>query len=150
MRVLVSFAFSVLVSSAFAVEPFWCVLLDTKDADGHHVQFRYDARQLDGKPQWSPGDTAPPITLEGATKIAWDTALRQTPRAYGVSWGDIKLLKNVCDWPGGRVVTWFWDFSVSPVVHPHPERSNELPTVLPARDIVILFDGEVVQPTPVK
>jgi hypothetical protein len=33
-----------LVSSASAAEPFWCVLLDTKDADGHRMQFRYDAR----------------------------------------------------------------------------------------------------------
>ena len=125
------------------------MLLDTKDSDGHRVQFRYDAHALWDKPQWTAGGEAPPLSLEAATKIAFSAALRQSSKATGVSWGDIKLLKNVCDYPGGRIVTWFWDFSVSPVIDPHPERSNE-PAILPARDIVILLDGEVVQPTSVK
>jgi hypothetical protein len=149
MRPLFPFAFALIAVSASAVEPSWCVLLDAKDADGHHVQFRYDARQLDGKPKWMPGEKAPPLSLEAATKIAWDAALRQAPLATGLSWGNIKLLKSVCDWPGGRVVTWFWDFSVSPVIDRDPKASKP-PTFLPERDIVILLDGEVVQPTPVE
>ena len=149
MRTFVSLVVA-LVSSVSAAEPFWCVLLDTKDWDGHRVQFRYDAHALWDKPQWTAGGEGPPLSLDAATKIALDAALRQSPKATGVSFGDIKLLKNVCDYPGGRAVTWFWDFAVSPVSDPHPERSDEPPTIMPARDIVILLDGEVVQPTSVK
>ena len=90
------------------------------------------------------------FSLEAATKIAMGATLRQFPKATGVSWGDIKLLKNVCDCPEGRIVTWFWDFSVWQVIDPHPERTDEPPTILPARDTVILLDGEVVQPISVK
>ncbi len=139
-----------LVSSASAAEPFWCVLLDAKDADGHRTQFRYDAHALWDKPQWTAGDKGPQLSLEAATKIAMGATLRQFPKATGVSWGDIKLLKKVCDCPEGRIVTWFWDFSVWPVIDPHPERMDESPTILRARDIVILLDGEVVQPISVK
>ena len=126
------------------------MLLDTKDVDGHRIQFRYDAPALWNKPQWTAGGEGPQLSLEAATKIAMDAALRQSPKATGVSWGDIKLLKKVCDYPKGRVVTWFWDFSVSPVIAPFPARTDEPPTILPERDIVILLDGEVVQPTSVK
>jgi hypothetical protein len=66
------------------------------------------------------------------------------------SWGDIKLLKNVCDCLEGRIVTWFWDFSVRPVIDPHPERTEDPPTILPARDMLFLLGGEVVQPISVK
>jgi hypothetical protein len=147
VRVLVSLVLA-LVSSVSAAEPFWCVLLDTKDVDGHRVQFRYDARALWAKPQWSAGGEGPPLSLEAATNIAMQAALRQSPKATGVSWGDIKLLKNVCDYPGGGVVTWFWDFAVSPVSDPHKERSGELPTILPARDIVILWMAKLCSPRP--
>jgi hypothetical protein len=125
------------------------VLLDTKDANGQRIQFRYDAQALWDKPQWTPGGEGPQLSLEAATKIAIDAAKRQVPKSNGVSFADIKLLKNACDWPGGRVVTWFWVFSVSPVIDEHPGRATE-PIFKPARDIVILLDGTVVEPTVVK
>ena len=136
--------------SAAADAPFWCVLLDTKDANGKHVQFRYDARALEDKPQWAPGGEGPQLSIEAATKIAYDAALRQSPKATGVSFGDIKLLTNSCDWPFGRVVTWFWDFSVRPVINQDGDPAKGWPIFEPPRDIVILLDGEVVSPTPVK
>jgi hypothetical protein len=122
------------------------VLLDTNDANGQHVQFRYDANALWEKPRWAPGGEGPQLSLEAATKIAYDAALRQSLKATAVSFGDIKLLHNDCHYGGGKVVTWFWDFSVRPVIDQEPD-----PSIFePARDIVILLDGEVVQPTPVK
>jgi hypothetical protein len=148
MRVL--FVLLASAISSVATEPFWCVLLDTKDANGQHVQFRYDANALWDKPQWTPGGEGPQLSLEAATKIAYDAALRQSAKANGVSFGDIKLLHNACDYPGGRVVTWFWDFSVRPVINPNGDPAEGIPVFEPARDVVILLDGEVVQPTPVK
>ena len=126
------------------------MLLDAKDVNGQHVQFRYDANALWNKPQWAPGGEGPQLSLETATKIASDAALRQSPKANGVSFGDIKLLHNVCDYPRGRVVTWFWDFSVQPVINQGGDASKGIPIFERARDIVILLDGEVVQPTTVK
>ncbi len=98
---------------------------------------------------WTPGGEGPPLSLEAATKIAMDTGLRQVPKSNGISFGDIKLLKNAFDYPGGRVVTWFWVFSVSPVIDEHPDPATE-PIVKSARDIVILLDGTVVEPKVVK
>jgi hypothetical protein len=149
MRALVVLL-ALLCCSLAADAPFWCVLLDTKDANGKRVQFRYDANALWNKPQWGPGGAGPPLSLEAATKIAFDATLRQFPEATGVSWGDIKLSHNTCDYAGGRVVTWFWDFSVQPVINPDGDPSKGTPVFEPARDIIILLDGEVVQPTPVK
>jgi hypothetical protein len=138
------------VISSTAAEPFWCVLLDAKDANGQHVQFRYDAERLWNKPQWTPGGEGPQLSLEAATKIAYGAALRQSPKASGVSFGDIKLLHNACNYPHGRVVTWFWDFSVQPVINQDGDPAKGVPIFEPPRDIVILLDGEVVQSTPVK
>lgn len=59
------------------------------------------------------------------------------------------MSKKRCDYPGGSVVTWFWDFSISPVID-RDEKAVKPATFLPPRDIVILLDGEVVQPTVVK
>ena len=75
--------------------------------------------------------------------------MRQVPKANGISFGDIKLLKNVFDYSGGRVVTWFWVFRVSPIIDENPDKPT-MPIVKPARDIVILLDGKVIDPTPVK
>jgi len=136
--------------SAAADAPFWCVLLETKDTTGQRIQFRYDEHSLRNKPQWTPGGRGPQLSLEAATKIAFDATLKQSPKATGVSFGDIKLLHNDCDYPAGKTVTWFWDFSVRPVIDSHPEDQHESPTVLPVKDIIILLDGEVVQPTVVK
>lgn len=144
MRVL--FMLLTFVISSAAAEAFLCVLLDTKDANGNHVQFRYDANALWTKPMWAPGGEGPQLSLEAATKIAYDAALRQSPKASGVSFGDIKLLHNDCYYGGGKVVTWFWDFSVRPVI----DQDGNPSIFEAARDIVILFDGEVVQPTPVE
>lgn len=57
------------------------MLLDGKDADGHRAQFRYDARALWDKPQWTAGDKRPKLSLEAATKIAMGATLRQFPKA---------------------------------------------------------------------
>jgi len=98
MRIIfVALAVMSLVQTVAAEAPFWCVLLDAKDANGQPVQFRYDARALWDKPQWAPGGEGPQLSIEAATKIAYEAALRQSPKATGVSFGDIKLLKNACD-----------------------------------------------------
>jgi hypothetical protein len=148
MRALVVLLASMLIP--VTAEPFWWVLLDTMDANGRHVQFRYEAEALWKKPQWAAGGKGPPLSIETATKIAYDAALRESPKASGVSFGDIKLLRNACDYSRGRVVTWFWDFSVSPVINIDGDPARGIASVEPARDIVILLDGEVVRPTPVK
>jgi hypothetical protein len=150
MRAFVSVTVAFLAALACAGQPFWCVLIDTKDANGQRIQFRYEAEKLWGKPQWAPGGEGPQLSLEAATKIAFDATLRQSPKANGVSYGDIKLLHNDCDYSGGRVVTWFWDFSVRPVINPGGDPATGVPIFEPTRDVVILLDGEVVQSTPVK
>ena len=78
-----------------------------------------------------------------------DAGLHQVPKSNGISFGDIKLLKNVFPYPGGRVLTWFWVFTISPVTDEHPDQVTE-PIVAPARDIVILLDGQVMNPSPMK
>ena len=75
--------------------------------------------------------------------------MRQSGKAHGVSFDSIRLLKNVFDYSGGRVVTWFWVFSVMPVIDEHPDQATE-PVVEPSRDIVILLSGKVIEATPVK
>jgi hypothetical protein len=149
MRVLFISSFAWIVCAALADRTYRVALYEKKDAQGHRVQYWSDTETLRKQPGWTPGGKEPPVSLEAATKIAMDAGLRQVPKANGISFGDIKLLKNVFDYPGGRVVTWFWVFTVSPVTDEHPDRATE-PIVAPARDIVILLDGKVVDPTPAK
>jgi hypothetical protein len=149
MRVLVIAPFALVVCVALADQTYHVVLYETKDAQGHVVQYCSDTDTLWKKPMGTPGGEGPPLSLEAATKIAMDTGLRQVPKSNGISFGDIKLLKNAFDYPGSKVVTWFWVFSVSPVIDEHPDQATE-PIVKPARDIVILLDGTVVEPKVVK
>jgi hypothetical protein len=132
-----------------ADETYRVVLYQTKDAQGHRIEYCSDTATLWKKPMWTPGGEGPPLSLEAATKIAMDTGLRQVPKSNEISFGDIKLLHNAFDYPGGRVVTWFWVFTVSPVTDEHPDRASE-PIIAPVRDIVILLDGQVIDATPVK
>jgi hypothetical protein len=153
MRLFVLVVLALLVRRAVAWEPsvpaISVVLHESKDADGHRVQFRSDAKTLWNTPQWTPGGEGPPLSLEVATKIAMDAGLREVPKATGVEFGNIKLLRSVFDYPSGRVVTWFWVFTLSPVIDGHPDR-HTAPIVKPARDIVILLDGKVIAPIPLK
>jgi hypothetical protein len=149
MRLLGSIAIIVAATQILAAEGVPVVLYESKGPHGESVQYRSDAETLWKTPQWTPGGEGPPLSIEAATKIAMDAGLRQVPRAHGISFGNIKLLKNVFDYSGGRVVIWFWVFTVSPVIDEHPDQATE-PIVAPARDIVILLDGKVVDATPTK
>jgi len=125
------------------------VVYQSKGPHGERVQYRSDTDTLWKAPQWAPGGKGPPLSIEAANKVAMDAGLQQVPKANGISFGDIKLLKHVFDYSGGRVVTWFWVFTVSPVIDEHPDHATE-PIVEPARDIVILLDGKVLDAAPVK
>jgi hypothetical protein len=149
MRPLIILSFACIASLAFGDQTYRVVLYETKDAQGRRVEYCSDTATLWKQPGWTPGGKEPPVSLEAATKIAMDAGLHQVPKANGISFGDIKLLKNVFDYSGGRVVTWFWVFTVSPVTDEHPDRATE-PIVATARDIVILLDGQVIDPTPMK
>ena len=134
------------VQLALAVDSVPIVLYEGKGTRGERVQFRSDTRTLWDLPVWTPGGEDPPISLSAATKIAMETALRQSPKAAGVSFGDIKLLKGDFDFSSGKVVSWFWVFSVAP----SGDAPDGTPTLEPFRDIVILLDGTVVEGTPPK
>jgi hypothetical protein len=149
MRVAVLFVLACIAHSAVAEQSVPVVLYESTDGDGHRVQYRSDTKTLWDTPQWTPGGEGPQLSLEAATKIAIDAGMRQVPKANGISFGDIKLLKNVFDYSGGRVVTWFWVFGVSPVINENSHKPT-MPIVKPPRDIVILLDGKVIDPTPVK
>jgi hypothetical protein len=107
MRVVVLFVLACIAHSAVAEQSVPVVLYESTDGDGHRVQYRSDTKTLWDTPQWTPGGEGPQLSLEAATKIAMDAGMRQVPKANGISFGDIKLLKNVLDYSGGRVVTWF-------------------------------------------
>jgi hypothetical protein len=149
MRVAVLLVFACIAYSAVSEQSVPVVLYESTDADGHRVQYRSDTKTLWDTPQRTPGGEAPQLSLEAATKIAMDAGMRQVPKANGISFGDIKLLKNVFDYSSGRVVTWFWVFRVSPVINENPDKPTA-PIVKPPRDIVILLDAKVIDPTPVK
>ena len=143
MRLIVLLVVTGICASVLFADTVPVVLYESKGPHGERVQYRSDTDTLWKTPQWAPGGDGPPLSIEAATKIAMDVGLRQVPRANGISFGEIKLLKNVFDYSGGRVVTWFWVFSVSPVIDEHPDQATE-PIVHPAREIVILLDGKVV------
>jgi hypothetical protein len=149
MRLIVSLAITAATAHALAANTVPVVVYESKGPHGEHVQYRSDTDTLWKTPQWTPGGEGPPLSIEAATKIATDAGLRQVPGANGISFGDIKLMKNVFDYSGGRVVTWFWVFTVSPVRDKHPNQPTE-PIIAPARDIVILLDGKVVDASPTK
>ncbi len=149
MRLIVLLAITATAAHALVADTVPVVVYESKDPHGERVQYRSDTNTLWKTPQWTPGNKGPPLSIEAATKIATDAGLRQVPKANGISFGEIKLLKNVFDYSGGRVVTWFWVFSVSPVIDEHPDQATE-PIIEPARDIVILLDGKVLDATPVK
>jgi len=149
VRFPVLLAFACIAHSAVAEQSVPVVLYESKDADGHRVKYRSDTKTLWDTPQWTPGGEGPQLSLEAATKIAMDAGMRQVPKANGISFDDIKLLKNVFDYSGGRVVTWFWVFTVSPVINENPDQPT-MPIVKPPRDIVILLSGKVIDPTAVK
>jgi hypothetical protein len=121
MRLFVVAALMMFARFATAQQAVPVVLLDEKDAQGRRVQFRCDTKTLEAEPIWTPGGEGPPVSLERATKIATETALRQSGKAHGVSFDSIRLLRNVFDYSGGRVVTWFWVFSIAPVIDEHPD-----------------------------
>jgi len=58
------------------------VLLDTKDVDGHRIQFRYDAPALWDKQQWTAGGEGPQLSLEAATKIAMGCGVASVPEGH--------------------------------------------------------------------
>lgn len=150
MRFIALLAPTLLCGTTLVADTVPVVLYESNGPKGECVQYRSDTDTLWKTPQWTPGGDGPPLSIEAATKIAKDAGrLRQVPRANGVSFGDIKLLKNVFDYSGGRVVTWFWVFNVSPVIDEHPDQPRE-PIVEPARDIVILLDGKVIDASPAK
>jgi len=149
MRAAVLLVLTCIAQSAIAEQSVPVVLYEGTHADGHRVQYRSDTKTLWDTPQWTPGGEGPQLSLEAATKIAMDVGMRQVPKANGISFGDIKLLKNVFDYSGGRVVTWFWVFRVSPVINENPDKPT-MPIVKQPRDIVILLDGKVIEATPVK
>jgi len=111
MRLLVAFAVTISAIAALAADAVPVVLYESKGPHCEQVQYLSDTDALWKAPKWTPGGQGPPLSIEAATKIAIDAGLRQVPRANGISFGDIKLLKNVFDYSGGRVVTWFWVFT---------------------------------------
>jgi hypothetical protein len=146
MRLLVCAVVLLVARCALAIESVPVVLYEARGPHGERVQFRSDTNVLWNLPIWTAGGEGPPLSLEAATKIAMKAGLKQSPKASGISFGDIKLLRRVFDHPGGKVVTWFWVFSVSPVMY----APNREPVIGPARDIVILLDGKTVEATPLK
>ena len=146
MRLLVCTAVLLAARCALAIESVPVVLYEARGPHGERVQFRSDTNTLWNLPIWIAGGAGPPLSLEAATKIAMETRLQQSPKASGISFGGIKLLHRELDHPGGKVVTWFWVFSVSPVI----DAPNRAPIVEPARDIVILLNGKTVEATSLK
>ncbi len=149
MRLIALLATMVIPAAALFADTTPVVLYESKGPDGERVQYRSDTNTLWKTPPWTPGSEGPPLSIEAATKIAMDAGLRQVPRASEISFGDIKLTKNVFEYSGGRVVTWFWVFTVSPVVDEPADPTTGF-FAKPARDIVILLDGNVGDAIPLK
>jgi hypothetical protein len=105
MRLLVSTAVLLAARCALAIESVPVVLYEARGPHGERVQFRSDTNELWNLPIWTAGGEGPPLSLEAATKIAMEAGLRQSPKASGISFGDIKLLHREFDHPGGKVVT---------------------------------------------
>ena len=140
LSIFVAFAWAVRCAAAEPTLP--VVLLDTQDAQGHRVQFRSDAKTLEATPQSGLGVDEQPLSMKAACKIALDAGMRRFPKAHGISFESLKFLRNVFEYPAGRLVTWFYVISIKPVF---PDYTSGPPT-----DIVILLDGKVIDPTPIK
>jgi hypothetical protein len=148
MRTFHCFAFLLLMAAPLlGQENFGVVLLDREDAHQRRVQFRTDTKTLAATPEWTPGSKEPPISVTAAAKIAMEAGKRRLPKADDISIHSLQLLKND-SFHGGpaptKLVRWFYVFSVSPIMGGQTYSGES------ATDIVILMDGKIIEPAPVK
>ena len=129
-----------------AAEPILPVIVyETTDAQGHRVEYRSDTKTLWDTPQSGLGPGDQPLSMKAACKIANEAGMRQFPKAEGISFLSLKFLRNNFDYSYGRIVTWFYVISVSPVFHIGSDYKSG-----PEVEIVILLSGKVLEPTIVK
>ncbi len=138
-------------AAAVAGDNFPVVLLDIKDGHDQHVQFRTDTNTLWSMPRWTMfgtgrDDDDPPLSMLGATRIARDAGKRRAPEADDVMFNFTKLQRFSFEYPGGTVITWFYEFSAWPII---PEGSVGARRG-PEMTIVVLLDGTVLEPVVVK
>jgi hypothetical protein len=116
------------------------LILKTRKATA--CSFVATTKTLEATPQSGLGVDDQPLSMKAACKIALDAGMRRFPKTHGISFESLKFLRNVFEYPAGRLVTWFYVISIKPVF---PEYTSGPPT-----DIVILLDGKVIDPTPMK
>ena len=138
-----------MATAALAQQSFDVVLMDATDAKGTRVQFRTDTKTLAGTSEWTPGAQEPPLTITAATKIAVEAGKRRLPKADDIALDSVTLRKNESYHSAGvgglgRLVRWYYVFTVSPVL------GGETFTGESATTIVVLLNGSVVEPSPVK
>ena len=139
---------SFLAAVALAQEKFDVVLTDMTDAKGTRVEFRTDTDALARTPEWTPGSQDPPFTVSAATRVAVEAGKRRLPKADDIAINSITLRKSESYGQSagklGRLVRWYYEFTVSPVIGGETFHGQSATT------IIILFDGSVVEPSPVK
>jgi hypothetical protein len=112
------------------------------------VQFRTDTDALARTPEWAPGSQDPPLAVTAATRIAVEAGKRRLPKADDIAINSITLRKSESYGRSagglGRLVRWYYEFTVSPIMGGETFHGSSATT------IIILLDGSVVEPTPVK
>lgn len=148
MRFVLFSALAVMAAVAAAQDNFDVVLLDMTDAKGARSQFRTDTKTLAGTPDWTPGVQEPPLTITAASKIAVEAGKRRLPKADDIALDSVTLRKSEAIGASagtlGRLVRWYYVFTVSPII------GGETFTGPSATTIVVLLNGSVVDPSPVK
>jgi hypothetical protein len=148
MRTILLIIAAGLASAALAQEKFEVVLADMTDAKGNRVQFRTDTEALARTPEWNPGSQDPPLTVAAATRIAVEAGKRRLPKADDIAINSITLRKSESYGrsAGGlaRLVRWYYEFTVSPIIDGETFHGSSATT------LVILLDGSVIEPSPVK
>lgn len=132
---------------SYAQESFGVVLLDVGDAHGKRLQFRTDSKTLAATPDWMPDSKEPPLSITAATKIAKEAGKHRLPKADDISIESIQLQRNYSYHSSPiptKLMRWFYVFSIAPIIGSETYRGES------ATQIVILMDGKVIDPTPVK
>jgi hypothetical protein len=148
MHTFLAIVAAVLATVALAQDKFEVVLTDMTDAKGSRVQFHTDTEALARTPEWNPGSQDPPLTVVTATRIAIEAGKRRLPKADDIAVNSITLRKSESYGRSagglGRLVRWYYEFTVSPIMGGETFHGSSATT------LVILLDGSVIEPSPVK
>ena len=119
-------------------------LVQVEDVRGARAWYRTGSDRLARTPEWRPESEDPPLAVPAAARIGLEAGKRRLASGHDMVIESILLQKKEFSRAGeGRLVRWYYQVTLSRIIDRHAFHPS-------STTIVVLLDGSVVEPTPVK